>query len=88
MPAMTIRVVAAFFASGGLNAGHAGRDRLRPGQGHRAGRERPQQDQEHRPPAVVSVAASMAPGGMDASPRTMIRYAPIAIISRALNRNR
>ena len=59
--AITASVGAAFFASGGLNAGHARGDRLGAGQGHGAGGERPQQQQDRdRLGRVLDLAASVA----------------------------
>ena len=86
---MTARVVAAFFASGGLNAGHAGRDRLRARQGHGAGRERPQEEQE-RDRLESSSPAGRVASGVRACPRRGRRSGttPTAIISSADPTNR
>ena len=85
-PAITASVVAAFFASGGLKAGHAGRDRLRAGQGDGAGGEGPQQEQdaERSRPCRCSWPGDRRARRLAARRGRRSGTTPIAIISRAL----
>ena len=75
---------------GRLERGHAGGDRLGPGEGDGARRERPEQDQE---PDVSPVVRHRLDdlgrwGSGPVSPSNRIRNTPAPIITNALTRNR
>ena len=87
-PAITSSVAAAFFDSGGLNAGTPVAMASVPVSATAPDAKARRSRNSETAPAVSAVAATTSGGGAWCSPRTMIRYAPIAIIANALNMNR
>ena len=85
---MTSRVVAAFFGSGGLNAGTPVAMASVPVRATAPEANARRRSTTDTAPAVLAVAATTSGGGARARPSTTIRYAPMAIIANALNMNR
>ena len=89
MPAITISVVAAFFASGGLKAGTPVAIASVPVSATAPDANARSRMRMPTAPARVAVAATTSGGGAWCSPRTTIRIRPDARSSaNALNRNR
>ncbi len=87
-PAITSSVVAALRASGGLNAGTPVAIASVPVSATAPEANARRSRKTDTAPAVLAVASTTSGGGGWTSPRTMIRYDPMAIIANALNMNR
>ena len=85
--AIVIIVLAAFFASGFLNAGHAVGDRLDAGQGDRPAGERPQEQEDAQLLGPQGHRVGLRWQGVGRAAST-IRATPPTTISRARTTNR